>query len=106
MGTQGREEPWRTARRALCVEHSHSSQTEAETEAVLAQGHWTVTSRVGQGAGLTWQVRKREARKIRASREGAGGVSWLSALSHYLNGSPFLHPLPRVRARVETLVRG
>ena len=52
------------------MEHS---QTKAETEAVLAQGHWTVTSRVGQGAGLTWQVRKREARKIRASREGEGG---------------------------------
>lgn len=39
-------------------------------------------------------------------RERAGGVSWLSAVSHYLNGAPFLHPLPRVRAGVETLVRG
>ena len=102
----GREEPWWAARQALCLEHSYSSQREAETEADLAQGHWTVTSRGGQGAGLTWQVKKRETRKIRAQREGAGGVSWLSAVSHYLNGAPFLHPLPRVKAGVETTVRG
>lgn len=33
-----------------------------------------------------------------------GAASWLSAVSHYLNKAPFLHPQPRLRAGVGKLV--
>lgn len=41
------------------------------------------------------------------SREGGRvGRPWLSALSHHLDGAPFLQPPPRVGAEGEALVRG
>lgn len=75
---------------ALCLEHSYSSQRLKQRQS-LPKVTGESTSRVGQGAGLHTAGQEEKPGKSEHRGRGVGGVSWLLALSHYLNGRLFLH---------------